>query len=116
MGRAKPAASGLELKAALQSSQEELTSRNEGLSRMCFIFYFAINNEILSPTISRLARLRLWRTDDPVAAQREVLQHLITSAQYTEFGRKPDFRTFSVKQFEECPFMNTRISRATSTA
>jgi len=62
--------------------------------------------KFLSPAISRLARLRLWRIEqwmqDPVAAQREVLQHLVTSAQYTEFGRKYDFsRLFSVKQFKE---------------
>ena len=62
--------------------------------------------KFLSPAISRLARLRLWRIEqwmqDPVAAQREVLQHLVTSAQYTEFGRKYNFsRLFSVKQFKE---------------
>jgi hypothetical protein len=62
--------------------------------------------KILSPAISRLARLRLrlidlW-TSQPVAAQREVLQELVTSAQYTEFGRKYDFhRLFSVKAFKQ---------------
>ncbi|MDE3250295.1 MAG: GH3 auxin-responsive promoter family protein [Bacteroidota bacterium] len=62
--------------------------------------------KILSPAISRLARLRLrlidlW-TSQPVAAQREVLQELVTSAQYTEFGRKYDFHhLFSVKAFKQ---------------
>lgn len=62
--------------------------------------------KLLSPAISRLARLRLWRiekwTTDPIAAQREVLQHLITSAQYTEFGRKYNFeKLFSIKDYKK---------------
>src|SRR5437870_3386844 len=62
--------------------------------------------KLLSPAISRLARLRLWRIDNwvsaPVAAQREVLQHLITSAQYTEFGRKYNFeKLFSIKEYKK---------------
>ena len=62
--------------------------------------------KLLSPAISRLARLRLWRIDnwvsDPIAAQREVLQHLITSAQYTEFGRKYNFeKLFSIKEYKK---------------
>ena len=61
---------------------------------------------ILSPAISRLARLRLWRIEsmmtNPVAAQREVLQDLVTSAQYTEFGRRHRFsELFSVKAFKQ---------------
>lgn len=62
--------------------------------------------KLLSPAISRLARLRLsqieqW-TADPVAAQREVLQELVTAAQYTEFGRKYSFnQLFSIKAFKE---------------
>ncbi|MBE7171429.1 MAG: GH3 auxin-responsive promoter family protein [Williamsia sp.] len=62
--------------------------------------------KLLSPAISRLARLRFsqieqWTTD-PVAAQREVLQHLVCSAQYTEFGRKYNFnRLFSIKTFKD---------------
>ena len=61
--------------------------------------------KLLSPAISRLARLRLWRvrnwTSDPIAAQRDVLQHLVTQAQYTEFGRKYSFsRLFTVKDFK----------------
>jgi GH3 auxin-responsive promoter len=62
--------------------------------------------KLLSPAISRLARLRLWQIEqwiqDPVAVQREVLQHLVTSAQYTEFGRKYDFsKLFSIKEFKK---------------
>lgn len=48
--------------------------------------------KLLSPAISSLARMRLWRIEawknNPLDAQREVLQDLVTSAQYTEFGRK----------------------------
>ncbi|MFT3682261.1 MAG: GH3 auxin-responsive promoter family protein [Ferruginibacter sp.] len=62
--------------------------------------------KFLSPTISKLARMRLWRielwSNHPVAAQREVLQHLVTSAQYTEFGRKHHFsKLFTVKEFKK---------------
>jgi len=61
---------------------------------------------LLSPAISRLARFRLWRIEQwmqhPVATQREVLQHLVTSAQYTEFGRKYNFsRIFSIREFKQ---------------
>ena len=62
--------------------------------------------KLLSPAISRLARLRLWRMEqwvsDPVSEQREVLQDLVTSAQYTEIGRKYNFsRLFSIKAFKQ---------------
>jgi hypothetical protein len=62
--------------------------------------------KLLSPAISRLARLRLWQIDQwiqhPLEVQREVLQHLVTSAQYTEFGKKYNFsRLFSVKEFKK---------------
>ncbi|MEJ7766987.1 MAG: GH3 auxin-responsive promoter family protein [Chitinophagaceae bacterium] len=62
--------------------------------------------KLLSPAISHLARLRLWQIDqwttDPIAAQREVLQELVTAAQYTEFGRKYHFnKLFSIKAFKE---------------
>jgi hypothetical protein len=37
-----------------------------------------------------------------VASQREVLQHLITSAQYTEFGRKYNFeKLFSIREYKK---------------
>ena len=62
--------------------------------------------KLLSPAISRLARMRMWRIEawmqNPVAAQREVLQDLVTSAQYTEFGRTYNFsKLFSVKAFKQ---------------
>jgi hypothetical protein len=62
--------------------------------------------KLLSPAISRLARLRFWQMEqwmqNPVAVQREVLQHLVTSAQYTEFGRKYNFsKIFSIKEFKK---------------
>jgi hypothetical protein len=62
--------------------------------------------KLLSPAISKLARLRLWLielwTSQPAAAQREVLQELVTAAQYTEFGRKYKFNVlFSLKTFKQ---------------
>ncbi len=62
--------------------------------------------KLLSPAISRLARLRLWRVQNwisfPVAAQRNVLQNLVTQAQYTEFGRKFSFsKLFTIKDFKK---------------
>ena len=61
--------------------------------------------KLLSPAISSLARMRLWRIEawkhNPLDAQREVLQDLVTSAQYTEFGRKHNFsELFTVKDFK----------------
>jgi len=62
--------------------------------------------KIFSPAISRLARLRYGRIEhwekDPIAAQREVLQDLITHGQYTQFGRKYAFSTlFNIRKFKE---------------
>ncbi len=62
--------------------------------------------KLLSPAISKLARLRLWRIQNwvnhPVDSQRETLQHLVTSAQYTEFGKKHNFSNlFSIKEFKQ---------------
>lgn len=62
--------------------------------------------KLLSPAISTLARMRMWRVqswmDNPVAAQREVLQNLVTSAQYTEFGRKYDFPSlYNIRSFKK---------------
>ena len=62
--------------------------------------------KLLSSAISKLARLRLWRIENwinhPVAAQREVLQGLVTAAQYTDFGKKYNFsKLFSIKQFKQ---------------
>ena len=49
--------------------------------------------------------MRLWGVENwiayPILAQRNVLQHLVTQAQYTEFGRKYHFsRMFTVKDFK----------------
>ncbi len=62
--------------------------------------------KLLSPAISSIARMRLWRIEawknNPLDAQREVLQDLVTSAQYTEFGRKYNFSNlFNVRDFKE---------------
>src|SRR5437867_6339609 len=62
--------------------------------------------KLLSPAISSLARMRFWRIEgwknNPIDAQREVLQDLVTSAQYTEFGRKYNFsKLFSVKSYKQ---------------
>jgi hypothetical protein len=50
--------------------------------------------------------MRLWGVQNwisfPVSAQRNVLQHLVTQAQYTEFGRKYSFaKLFTVKDFKK---------------
>ena len=50
--------------------------------------------------------MRLWRIEKwinhPVAAQREVLQDLVTAAQYTVFGKKYGFsKLFSVREFKK---------------
>jgi GH3 auxin-responsive promoter len=62
--------------------------------------------KLLSPAISKLARMRLWRIENwsshPEAAQREVLQDLVTAAQYTEFGKKYNFeKLFTLKEFKK---------------
>ncbi len=61
--------------------------------------------KLLSPAISRLARLRMWRIESwmnhPVAAQREVLQDLVTTAQYTQFGHQYQFeKLFNIRDFK----------------
>ncbi len=60
---------------------------------------------LLSSIISKLARMRLWRIkhwkEHPETSQRQVLQHLINAAQYTEFGKKYSFnKLFTVKEFK----------------
>src|SRR5689334_20157009 len=51
--------------------------------------------KLLSPAISRLARLRLWSIEqwmnDPLTTQFNVWQDLIAAGQYTEFGRIHNF-------------------------
>ena len=61
--------------------------------------------KILSPAISRLARLRMNKIEHwmqhPIEAQRDVLQQLITDGQYTEYGRKYNFsNTFKLTDFK----------------
>lgn len=61
--------------------------------------------KLISPAISKFARLRRsaieqWM-ENPVEAQRQVLQHLITEGQYTEFGRKYRFNeTFRIRDLK----------------
>jgi hypothetical protein len=62
--------------------------------------------KLLSSAISKLARMRVWRiknwTNHPVASQREVLQDLVTAAQYSSFGKKYNFsKLFSLKEFKK---------------
>jgi hypothetical protein len=62
--------------------------------------------KLFSPAISSIARSRLWRIEawknNPLDAQREILQDLVSSAQYTEFGRKYNFSNlFTVRQFKD---------------
>ncbi|RYF91470.1 MAG: GH3 auxin-responsive promoter family protein, partial [Chitinophagaceae bacterium] len=62
--------------------------------------------KLLSPLISKIARMRIWRIDNwvnhPVSAQREVLQDLVTAAQYTAFGKKYNFtKLFTLKDFKQ---------------
>lgn len=62
--------------------------------------------KLFSPTISRLARIRHWKIehwrDNPIIAQREVLQNLVTHAQYTSFGKFYELtKLFSIKEFKK---------------
>lgn len=62
--------------------------------------------KVLSSVISVVARMRHWAIRNwilfPLSAQRNVLQHLITQAQYTEFGKKYNFsRLFTVRDFKK---------------
>ena len=62
--------------------------------------------KLLSPAISSLARMRMWRIDawknNPIEAQRDVLQNLVTASQYTEFGRQYNFsELFTIRAFKQ---------------
>jgi len=66
---------------------------------------------LLSPAISSLARLRHWRIEawrsHPIDSQREVIQNLVTSAQYTEFGRKHGFNhIYNIRDFKKAVPIN----------
>lgn len=62
--------------------------------------------KILSPAISRFARLRLRRIERfmefPLESQEQVFHDLISQAQYTEFGKKYGFdKTFKINEFKQ---------------
>jgi len=62
--------------------------------------------KLISPTISRLARMRYWRIEqwmnNPIATQRDVLQDLVTHGQYAEIGRQYGFgNLFSIRDFKK---------------
>src|SRR6476661_3082912 len=71
--------------------------------------------KLLSPAISHFARMRLWSIEqwmkDPVAAQFDVWQNLLTAGQHTEFGRLHTFshiqsladykRTVPIQDYED---------------
>jgi hypothetical protein len=62
--------------------------------------------KILSPAISKLARLRLWSIEqwmnNAADTQYAVWQNLIASGQFTEFGRKHRFSSIqSLQQYKE---------------
>jgi len=61
--------------------------------------------KFLAPAISKIARMRIWRIKNwrnhPVAAQRDVLQDLVATAQYTDFGKAHHFSNlYSLKAFK----------------
>ena len=62
--------------------------------------------KLLSPAISRLARLRRWRIGQwismPIESQFSVWQYLLAEGQYTAYGRQYGFDTIqSVKDFQQ---------------
>lgn len=62
--------------------------------------------KLLSPAISRLARLRLWSIDqwrnNPAVAQYSLWQDLLAAGQYTEFGRHHHFSSIqSLKEYKQ---------------
>lgn len=62
--------------------------------------------KLISPTISRLARIRHWRLEqwvnNPIATQRDVLQDLVTHGQFSEIGRHYDFNSlYNIRAFKK---------------
>lgn len=62
--------------------------------------------KILSPAISRLARLRLSRIERfmefPLEIQKQVLHNLLSQAQYTEFGKKYRFgKIYKITEYKK---------------
>jgi hypothetical protein len=61
---------------------------------------------ILSPAISQLARLRMGRIEYfmqyPLQVQQQVFQNLISTAQYTEFGKQYNFsQIYKIEEFKQ---------------
>jgi hypothetical protein len=61
---------------------------------------------ILSPAISQLARLRMGRIEYfmqyPLQVQQQVFQNLISTAQYTEFGKQYSFsQIYKIEEFKQ---------------
>ncbi len=62
--------------------------------------------KLLSPAISRFARMRLWSIEqwvnDPITTQHVVWQDLLAGGQYTEFGRQYNFSQIqSLEEFKK---------------
>ena len=62
--------------------------------------------KLISPTISRLARIRHWRIEqwvnDPISTQRDVLQDLVTHGQFAEIGRHYGFTNlFNIRDYKK---------------
>ena len=62
--------------------------------------------KLISPTISRFARIRHYRIEqwinDPIATQRDVLQDLVTHGQFAEIGRQYGFdKLFNIRDFKK---------------
>lgn len=81
--------------------------------------------KLLSPAISRFARMRLWSIEqwvnDPITTQHVVWQDLLAAGQYTEFGRLHHFsqiqsladykKTVPVQQYEDLkPFIERMMN------
>ena len=70
------------------------------------LIIFPAKMKLLSPTISRLARFRIWSIEqwmeDPLATQFAVWQDLIAAGQYTDFGRSFHFSEIqSLQDYKE---------------
>jgi len=62
--------------------------------------------KLISPTISRFARIRHYRIEqwinNPIATQRDVLQDLVTHGQFAEIGRHYGFdKLFNIRDFKK---------------
>ncbi len=62
--------------------------------------------KLLSPAISRLARMRWWKIEqwinEPIQCQHEVWQHLMSNGQYTQFGKQYNFSNIhNIAEFQQ---------------